>query len=1074
MVKGIRIQTQIVIVLVLAVASIIGMGWYYTLQVRTLVTAEVEAALQDLATHGAQTLRSKIRERLAMLETIAAQPLVADPDIPAEKKQPLLRREAERRGLIRIGAADLQGNAVTSDGVAFFVGDREYFRRAIQGRSNLSSLLLCRILGVPIIVHSVPLKNRAGHIFGAIFATEGMGFFRDLLSSAVFHTGRGAAYIIDADGRLISRDNSTAMPESLFTILSRENDAETVGGFRRDVRDGVRFQGRMLLDGTESYMAGAPIEEAPGWFLLVTSPADVVPAKTGAVLRVSVVSTLLYAALILAVGSYILVLRRKYLREKGVANIAIQSAGLFFLEFDARGGLRHANALFCRRTGRSLESLAGLRLDQIAAEPAPVDVCPAGGEERPPFLLPVRDAGGGILYVQWHVLPGGGEATCTLLGTDLTARLQAEAEQSTRAAQRDLQIIFDNLPFPLLYKDGDNRILIANDMACRFTKRTRAELLGRDVATVPPFAGQAGLVRAFRQAAFTGLVLRSEFSLDEGGETRHFEVSQIPLRDAGGAFTGVVSTCVDVTERKHTEARLTEELRRLQGILDTSPVGVVISVDDEVSFLNPRAVELTGARVGQKLPDLPLPAPKYEKVKRLVARRGILRNLSVVSKGLDGFLHTLLVTVSRTEYQGREGLLAWGMDVTRLKKAEHQLIRARDAAEAATRAKSEFLATMSHEIRTPMNAILGFTHLFDRDNLTPRQADHLEKIRAAANGLLRIINDILDFSKIEAGKMEIERVPYSPRAVVDAAWSIIAFAAREKGLSLHRNISGDLPESLCGDPARLGQVLTNLLSNAVKFTAEGGVRLEARVRSRGPDNGVELEFAVRDTGIGLTPEQQQRLFRPFSQADGSISRRYGGTGLGLAISKRLVELMGGEIGVSSAPGEGATFRFTIRSFPSPDKGAAAPGPDGEPQDDDRLRGARVLVVDDNEINLEIAGELLKSLGLDVRSASDGLAALEELRAGHFDLVFMDMQMPRLDGLEATRRIRELAQTLPELRGLPVIAMTANAMSADRERCLEAGMDDYIAKPLDPEALRAMLLRRLPPRRGPDHAPDHSA
>lgn len=1068
MVKKLRIQTQIVLVLLLAVLMIIGMGWYYARRVKTLMIAEVESNLQDLAFQGAQTLHGRIRERLGMLETIAAQPLIADPDTSVALKQPLLQREAERRGLVRLGIADLQGHSLTSDGVRLFIGDRQYFHTAARGASNISSLLMCRILNIPIVVHAAPLKDAGGRIFGVIFATERIDFFSALLQSGAFRVKGGSAFVIDAGGRFISGRENADMPGNLFSLLNAENDPADVALLRHDVERGGVFLSNMMLDGVCLYMAGVPVKSAPGWYLAAAAPADMVLAKTDAVLRMTVASTLLYVTLLTAVGGYMLVLRRKYLREKGVASIAIQSAGLFYLEFDARGELLFANPLFCGRTGRSAASLRGLRLEQFAAEGALPAALLTPEREHPPFLLPVKKAEGGLLYVQWHVQGGAGDAAYVLLGTDLTDRLQAEAEQSNRAAQRDLRIIFDNLPFPLLYKDQENRILIANDAACRLTGAAREDLLGHDVMSVAPFRGRSSLLLAFRQAVFTGRVIKSEFSLDKNGTARHFEVSQIPLRDAGGAFTGVVSTCIDVTERKDTEARLTEELRRLQGILDTSPVGVVITVDDTVCFINPRAVQLTGARVGQRMAELPLPPDRYEKIKRLVAKRGLLRHLSVVSRGDDGRKHRLLVTVSRTEYRGREGLLAWGMDVTELKKAERQLIQARDAAEAATRAKSEFLATMSHEIRTPMNAILGFSHLFERDNLTPRQRDYLEKIRAAADSLLRIINDILDFSKIEAGRLEIEHVPYSPRAVVDAAWSIIAFTAREKGLDLHRVIAGDLPEALYGDPSRLGQVLTNLLSNAIKFTPRGSVRLEAGVHGRRPDGRTVLEFSVSDTGIGLSEEQQRRLFQPFSQADGSISRRYGGTGLGLAISKRLVELMDGEISVRSEVGRGSTFRCLIPGLPGPD-GRTAPDPGEVPDRErepllegiDRLRGARILIVDDNDINLEIAGELLKSLGLEPHSAEDGFDALEKLRTEPFDLVFMDMQMPRMDGLEATRRIRAMAAEFPKLGALPVIAMTANAMAADRERCLNVGMNDYIAKPLDPVALQKALLRWLP-------------
>ncbi|MFM7849239.1 MAG: response regulator [Rubrivivax sp.] len=380
-------------------------------------------------------------------------------------------------------------------------------------------------------------------------------------------------------------------------------------------------------------------------------------------------------------------------------------------------------------------------------------------------------------------------------------------------------------------------------------------------------------------------------------------------------------------------------------------------------------------------------------------------------------------------------------------------------AERASLAKSRFLANMSHEIRTPMNAVLGITHLALRHATDERGRDYLERIQQSAQHLLGIIDDILDFSKIEAGKLSLEHIDFSLAAVLENFSNLIVDKAAAKGLKLTFEMDPDVPDALVGDPLRLGQILINYGSNAVKFTAQGQIEVRVQVLERGLAH-VVLRCAVRDTGIGLSHEHRQRLFQHFHQADPSTSRQYGGTGLGLAIVSRLAGLMGGLAGVDSQVGEGSTFWFSAR-FGLAAQRRRGPARHGEPvalkhRPDGHPRAAaarvpRVLVVDDNEINLMVAAEMLIQAGLEVRTAPGGLQALERLQAEAFDLVFMDMQMPVVDGLEAAHRIRQ-GSCQPDV---PIVAMTANALPADRERCLQAGMDDVITKPIDPRRLLAV-------------------
>ena len=387
------------------------------------------------------------------------------------------------------------------------------------------------------------------------------------------------------------------------------------------------------------------------------------------------------------------------------------------------------------------------------------------------------------------------------------------------------------------------------------------------------------------------------------------------------------------------------------------------------------------------------------------------------------------------------------------------LLVARDAAEAANRAKSAFLVNMSHELRTPMNAIMGMTDLAMRGTDDPKMIDRLTKVMKASRHLLALINDILDLSKIDAGKLHLEQTTFRLGSVLEDLSSMVNGGFKEKGLALNFEIAPDLANrSLRGDPMRLMQILLNLVGNAMKFTAQGSVTVRMRLHEDNPDD-VLLHCEVQDTGIGISAEDRQRLFADFIQADASMTRKYGGTGLGLALSKRLTRIMGGDIGVESALGQGSTFWFTVRQGMAPAAGPPAPSfarESAEAQLKARHGGTRILLAEDEPVNQEVSRDLLEGVGLKVDLAADGVQAVALARQNSYALILMDMQMPNLNGIDATREIR----ALPGYAEIPILAMTANAFDDAHQGCIDAGMNDHIGKPTYPDVLFETLLRWL--------------
>lgn len=569
------------------------------------------------------------------------------------------------------------------------------------------------------------------------------------------------------------------------------------------------------------------------------------------------------------------------------------------------------------------------------------------------------------------------------------------------------------------------------------------------------------------------------------GEYRYnLDRGRVVERDENGAPLRMVGTNSDITDRKEAEYALarthanlektiqerTQELEdaysalqhseaRLKGILATSNEGFwIIDVNTMTLEVNEAMCQILARPqedvVGRFVNEF-LDKENQERHVQQVGKRktGLSSAYELSLLRPDGTLTPCLFNATPL-YNEREELIgsfAMVTDISEIKKTETALIRAREAAEVANKAKSAFIANMSHEIRTPMNAIIGMAHLALDTDLTAQQREYVLKMKTSSEALLRLLNDILDFSKIDAGKMSLEAVEFRLREVVESAADIIIPQVQAKSLTFSVNVSPQTPTLIIGDPLRLRQVLVNLMNNAVKFTEQGEIAVMVDQKERRGD-GVLLSFEITDTGIGMDTAQKDRVFESFSQADNSTTRKYGGTGLGLAITRQLVNMMGGDVWVDSAPDQGSTFGFTLLVQAKETPAPAEEAPEVLSTSVPDLHDLSILVIEDNKMNRHVASGLLRKTGARVETAVDGLDGVRMVKAGGFDLVLMDIQMPNMNGYDATREIRRD----PRFAKLPVVALTAFAMKGDMEKCLEAGMDDYLSKPLNKKQLYEKL------------------
>ena len=765
---------------------------------------------------------------------------------------------------------------------------------------------------------------------------------------------------------------------------------------------------------------------------------------------------------------------------------------------DLQGRYLYANRLFCQFVGLSKEAVVGksdpqLFDDQSAAEIAMSDrKLIADGEMAvcEEYRIAPREGDRRNFWVVKQPFMGNGASMVGIaaIATDITAHWRAE--EALRDSERFGLAILDSIPAQIAVLDREGFIIAVNRPWRQFAIENSPTPglpppnteVGTNYLNVCQSdsrdAAEATRAREGIRAVLEGesALFSMEYPCHSPTVERWFSMMVTPVENTGN----VVVTHFDITGRKLAERTLADREKSFRQFFEMNTC-VMLLIDPVTGMImnaNKAAVAFYGypleSLVAMKISEINTtppgggaPAPRCGAdgagnhcnfVHRLAS--GELRHVEVYSSPIFASEKTVLFAIIHDISARRlaeEEIRNHRLNLeTLVAERTAQLEESKSVAEAASRAKSVFLANMSHEIRTPINAITGMAQLIKRHGLAPVQQERMEKLEHACAHLLEIINAVLDFSKIEAGKVELAHEPFRTELVVSNAISMIFDRAKAKGLDLvvENHLSN---RHFIGDATRIQQALINYLNNAVKFTEHGRIAIRVLAEAESP-GGVTLRFEVTDTGIGIDKSTLSRLFGAFEQADGSTTRRYGGTGLGLAITKRLANLMGGDAGAASEPGVGSTFWFSVgvesMTNESPQSGHLISS--SESRLSAALPGREILLVEDDPLNQEIAKELLEGAGQFVSIANNGSEAIALVQSYRFDLILMDMQMPVMDGLEATEKIR----ALPVGREIPIIAMTANAFSSDRERCIAAGMNDFISKPVNPDQLFSKILGQL--------------